>query len=917
MHGNPPARSPFAVLGEPEVCGQCQSVSRLTNGLCLNCLLRGALGGEDAPADKETFKEVLASVKPREGDWRIADHEILHEIARGGMGVVYQARAPHSDRIVALKCVLAYHDNDHLVARFRREAETAARLEHPNIVPIYQVGETAEGAAYYTMKYAAAGSLLQARRPLLDHPRQSAALMVKVARAVHYAHEKGVLHRDLKPGNILLDSHGEPLVSDFGLARCEAVSSYLTRSLASFGTPGYIAPEQADGPAANLTAAADVYSLGAILFELLTGRTPFVGDNAFAVMKQSALERAPKVRTFAPNVDRDLEIICDRCLERDPADRYQSAAELADDLQSWLDDRPIRARPLSGLLHARRWVRRNRPLAATLAVLALVAAGSFVWQIRVQKIQAAMAESVVAARSVVILPFVDLDTVAQDQAATQWAQNLLRAHFEKFGPGKVIASAAPAWSKPDEIRNAARQSRGRAVVTGTVRNVDGKRRISLRLLDPAQSNILYSIVLEQPEGTGNSAGVTTDWTREIYKLVSTDDWSPVLNARMDPGLRNPEANDDITAGQNSTESYTVSGLDNAIALFKRAIAKQPDSVIAHAWLAMAATGHTHYVADESFLDLGKKEAAEALRLDPNSIEAHRALSGIYFQEGKFPEALQKQLRTVELGGIANAGVCVGIGSSYDMLGRPDRALSWFGFAAKLVRQPGAVEPMIGDSWAKLGDDEAAFHIYDRAMELQAGSSRAAEGKAHLHLLRGEFDLGRDICAKHVRNLHELGEMAQIAAQIEFFDRKFSAAQELYEKLAKTDAHGGGSFYGAITYQSALGRIKQELNDNTGATALLRDSLDRETANLNRQPSNPEAAYRVAAVEASLNLSEAALRHLQQAIAMGWLDYRSLQRDPRFDRLRTNPELATLIDGLSAKVAELRSKAKGTNEKVRH
>src|ERR1700719_1180183 len=285
MKLEPPADSKFEILAEPEACGQCHSVSRLTNGLCLNCLLRAALEEDETPPGKDAFKEVLAGVKSGDGDWHIADHEILDELARGGMGVVYQAREPHSGRIVALKCVLAYQgDSDQVVARFRREAETAARLEHPNIVPIYHVGETADGFPYYTMKYAAAGSLLQARGPLLQHPRHSVAMMAKVARAVHYAHEKGVLHRDLKPGNILLDNHGEPLVSDFGLARCEAVSSYLTRSLASFGTPGYIAPEQADGPAARLTPAADIYSLGAILFELITGRTPFVGDNAFVLM---------------------------------------------------------------------------------------------------------------------------------------------------------------------------------------------------------------------------------------------------------------------------------------------------------------------------------------------------------------------------------------------------------------------------------------------------------------------------------------------------------------------------------------------------------------------------------------------------------------------------------------------------------
>src|SRR6266404_2500641 len=520
MKTEPPSDSTFAILAEPEVCSECHSISRLTNGLCLNCLLRGALDEDGAPSGKETFKEVLAGVKSGDGDWHIADHEILDEIARGGMGVVYQAREPHSGRIVALKCVLAYQsDSDHVVARFRREAETAVRLEHPNIVPIYQVGETADGFPYYTMKYAAAGSLLQARGPLLQHPRHSVALMAKVARAVAYAHDKGVLHRDLKPGNILLDNHGEPLVSDFGLARCETVSGYLTRSLASFGTPGYIAPEQADGPAANLTAAADIYSIGAILFELLTGQPPFVGDNAFVVMKQSAEQPAPRLRGLAPKADRDLEIICARCLEREPADRYQSAGELADDLQHWLDDRPIVASPPSIGRRTGRWIGRNRTLTASLAALALVGAASFAWHIRAQGIQAAMRESVLAARSLAVLPFLDLDTVEGNSSATDQVVRSLRSQFESLGPARVSTIDMPGWSRSEEIRKAAQEANGRVLLTGTVRNVDGKRQVSLRLLDRARGNTLFAATLDQ----GDLAQLPRDpqpWGRAIYQILS-------------------------------------------------------------------------------------------------------------------------------------------------------------------------------------------------------------------------------------------------------------------------------------------------------------------------------------------------------------------------------------------------------------
>jgi tetratricopeptide (TPR) repeat protein len=903
----PSTDSTLAASEEPRVCGECQTVSRLTNGLCLNCLLHGALDKDETPSGKEAFREVLAGVKSGAGDWRIADHEILEEIARGGMGVVYRAKEPHSDRVVALKCVLAYQgDSDHVVARFRREAETASRLEHPNIVPIYQVGETADGFPYYTMKFAAAGSLLQGRGPLLDHPRRSAGLMVKVARAVHFAHEQGVLHRDLKPGNILLDAHGEPLVSDFGLARCEAVSSYLTRSLASFGTPGYIAPEQADGPAAQLTPAADVYSLGAVLFELLTGRTPFVGENAFAVMKQSAAAPAPKLRSLAPKADRDLEIICARCLERDAADRYQSAAELADDLQRCLDHRPIAASAPGVTLRTRRWVRRNRMLAASLAVIGLLVIGSFLWQVRAGKVASTMTESVLTARSVVVLPFLDLDTAAADPNATLWLADLLRAQLQTLGPARVVVGEIPGWSRSDHIRKAAQASKGRTILTGTVRNVDGQRRISLRLLNPAGDQTLLRRAIEEVDTAPSAVSFRPEnWVRDVHALLNTDSWSNLT--QVDPALRNEETSEAIAAGRDWMRSYAVSDLDRAIALFRKAVELVPNSPLAHSYLAIAATSRTHFMADLSFLEIGKSEAFQALALDPNSVDAHRALAGVYYQEGKFHEAVEEQMRTIEMGG-ADDRVATFLGQTLQLLGRPDRALSWCIIGGKLQDRPGEVEPFIGDCWAQLGDDEQAFIAYARATDLKPGSSQGALGKARLHLLRGELTAARETCLGRTRN-NEAGEMVQVAAQIEFFTQNWPAAEELYARLFKSDSNGGGSFYGSVTYQSALGRIRQALGLDESATALLQDALKKETATFTRQPSNPDAAYRVAAVEASLNLIEPALSHLHQAIALGWLDYRSLQKDPRFDSIRNHPEFDTLIDGCSAKVAELRSKTK--------
>jgi tetratricopeptide (TPR) repeat protein len=893
------------ILAEPEVCEECHSVSRLTNGLCLNCLLRGALDEPKTPTDRESFKEVLAGVKSRDGDWHIADHEILAEIARGGMGVVYQAKEPNSGRIVALKCVLAYQgDSDHAVARFRREAETAARLDHPNIVPIYQVGETADGFPYYTMKYAPAGSLLQVRGPLRQHPRQSVQLMVKVARAVEFAHQKGVLHRDLKPGNVLLDDHGEPLVSDFGLARSEAASSCLTRSLASFGTPGYIAPEQADGPAASLTPAADVYSLGAILFELLTGRPPFIGGNAFAVMKQSSEQPAPKVRTFAPNVNRDLETICARCLERDPVDRYQSAASLANDLQNWIDDRPIAARPPNVWQQSRRWVRQNRGVAVLLAAFCLLLAGSLVWQFRAQKIQGAMKENVLAARSITILPFYDLDTAIVDRTATKEFMASLQAGLKALGPARVtVFEPAVAFSRDRiaELSKERRENRGRAIITGTVRKAQGRQRISFQLIDPASKEILFTYRWEDEAGDPGTM-VTPQALQAISSILSASDWSDLIRKKSDPGLRNASARDALIAGR-LIEHKSTEDFDKAINLFKKAVEIEPNSSLAHAYLAMEAANRLHYNPDRKFLELGKTAAEKALQLSPESAEAHRALSGVYYQEGRFSEALEQALQTIEMGGLGDR-IALFVGMILDMLGRPHHALAWHEVASQLAMQPGEADASMGDCWTKLGVDDQAELAYKRAVELRPGSPSGIVPLAHLRMFQGDFDGARAIC----RSVPDArGELAEIAAQIELFDRKFDAAMKLYRDLHRANPFGGGSFYAAMTYCSAAGRATQAMGDLKEAKRILEDCLIREGANAEREPENPEAVYRLAAVEACLGMKEASLSHLRKAVSLGWVDYRSLNLDPRFDALR-GPEFQAIIDELSAKLAEMRGLA---------
>src|SRR5213078_3068924 len=310
------------VSESPAKCRQCGATTRLGNGLCLSCTLREGLE-DDREASRESFDAILAEDEVRDTHWRVGNYEILEEIGRGGMGVIYRARQRHSRRIVALKRMVSYHaDSRETLERFRREAEAAASLDHPNILPIYEVSENEEGLPFFSMKFAGGGSLLEAAPTLRSDPHRAVALMAKVARAVQYAHGQRILHRYRKRGNILLDGHNEPLVSDFGLAKWLEAMGDLTRTPSIFGTPGYIAPEQVNGSEGKLTPAADVYSLGAVLFDLLSGRPPFTGEHALKTIQQAAQKPAPKLRSVNPGMHRDLETICAKCLERDPQARY-------------------------------------------------------------------------------------------------------------------------------------------------------------------------------------------------------------------------------------------------------------------------------------------------------------------------------------------------------------------------------------------------------------------------------------------------------------------------------------------------------------------------------------------------------------------------------------------------------------------
>ncbi len=296
------------------------------------------------------------------------DYELIEQIAKGGMGVVYKARQPKLKRTVALKMILAgQFANEQEIARFHTEAEAAANLRHPNIVSVYEVGEV-DGQHYFSMEYVDGPSLAEAVRRDSVSPQRAAEIMRTIAEAIQFAHDKGILHRDLKPANVMLDPDGKPLVTDFGLAKRIEDSSGITITGAIVGTPSYMPPEQADPSTGKVGPTSDLYSLGAVLYELLTGRPPFRASNPFETVKKVIEEEAPLPRTIDPSIPRDLETICMKCLQKERERRYGSARELAEELKRYLNGEPIQARPISSGERVIRWCRRNPKVATWIGV---------------------------------------------------------------------------------------------------------------------------------------------------------------------------------------------------------------------------------------------------------------------------------------------------------------------------------------------------------------------------------------------------------------------------------------------------------------------------------------------------------------------------------------------------------------------
>src|SRR5437016_5951990 len=531
-----PSDSLADVIEYPAECPQCGAITRLDHGTCINCLLREGLEAE-GEASRQAFESVLEEANVTDKEWRLGHYEILEEIGRGGMGVIYRARQQHSRRIVAVKRIRAHQVNSH-----------------------------------------------------------------------------------------------ETMVSDFGLAKWLNEDSALTRTLETLGTPGYIAPEQAECPAAELTSAADIYSLGAILFYLLTGRPPFVGPNVLYIIHQAAATPAPRLRSLAPSLDRDLETIVARCLERDPTARYRSAGALAEDLEHWLRHKPIRARRTGVFAHGRKWLRRN-PTTAVLAA-SLVALGAVVgvmfWESQLPRPVPPLPAGIA------VLPFENLSAEPENAFFTDGVQDEILNDLAKIADLKVISRTSVMQYKSGvkrNLRQIANELGVAHVVEGNVQRAANRVRVTAQLIDARTDTHLWVERYDRP--LDDVFAIQSEIAKAIAAQLQAKLSPAEKSAIEQPPTTNLIAYDCYLRAEKLWAQQTTQiakDLREIVRLLDEAVGHDPTFLLAYCELALAHAYISLLGVDPTpvRITLAKEARDTALRLGPDRGEAHLAAAYVAY-----------------------------------------------------------------------------------------------------------------------------------------------------------------------------------------------------------------------------------------------------------------------------------------------
>jgi TolB-like protein len=624
------ARPENRMTNASRVCAECGATvfADAPQGFCSVCLFRTGLASLENE-NGEAFEPTVARMLKDFGDY-----ELLEEIGCGGQGVVYRARQKSLNRIVALKVIgLAHWATEAHVKRFRLEAEAAASMNHPCIVPIYEVGER-DGACYFSMGLVEGGQLdaVAKREPI--PLRQAAELIAKLARTVSYAHEHGILHRDIKPGNILLDAKGEPHLTDFGLARLVETESTVTRTMEVLGTPSYMAPEQAVGNNASVTSATDIYGLGAVLYQLLTGHPPFAGGTTYETVRLVLDTEPRQPRLWNRKIDRDLATICLKCLDKDPQRRYSSALALAEDLERWLKHEPIRARRTGIFTRGRKWVRRNPTSALLMASLVALSAAiaAMIWKSELIRRP--------ATTGIAVLPFENLSKDEENAFFAGGVQDEILTDLAKVADLKVISRTSVMKYKSGlqrNLREIAKDLGISHVVEGSVQRAGERVRVNVQLIDAQNDAHLWA------EDYDRDVADIFAIQSEIAEQIADQLRAKLSAAEKAAIAERPTA--DLAAYALYTKAKEIDIFANwegaeksanqKMELLEKAIQRDPNFALAYCALAKTQTFLS--TGTDEHLEFAKKAAEAALRVRPDLGEAHLELARYYFYAAAYAD----------------------------------------------------------------------------------------------------------------------------------------------------------------------------------------------------------------------------------------------------------------------------------------
>jgi serine/threonine protein kinase/Flp pilus assembly protein TadD len=702
---------------------------------CGACLLETALafdeaereeGGSASPKPINAFEE---HGRPSAVLMDFGDYELLEQIGRGGQGVVFRAHQKSLNRTVALKIIgLGQWATKAHLKRFRLEAEAAARLEHPGIVPIHEVGER-DGSCYFSMKFVEGGQLDGVVRREAMPIRGAAELIAKIARIVHYAHEHGILHRDIKPGNILLDAKGEPHLTDFGLARLVESQSSVTQTLDVLGTPSYMAPEQAVGNNTAVSSTTDVYGLGAVLYQLLTGQPPFAGGTTYETIRLLLDTEPRQPRLLNPKIHRDLSTISLKCLEKDPKRRYSSALALAEDLDRWLRHEPIRAKPSGVFIHARKWVRRNPSTAVLVTLLVALAAGL---SVTIWNHKAAL----LIPKSIAVLPFENLSDDPINAYFADGIQEEILTRLARIADLKVISrtSTQRYQSKPRNLADIAKQLGVANILEGSVQKAADQVRVNVQLINAQTDSHLWADSYDRK--LTDILGVESEIAKGVAESLRAKLSAPEEQALAVKPTNNSEAYDAYLRGL-AFEARLLTR--DAIGFYERAVRLDPKFALA--WASLSRLDALLYFSVDKTAarrDAAKRALENAQHLEPNLPETQLALGYYQFWALRDYALAKTTFGRVSkmLLGSSEAPMALALIARRE--GRWDQSIGYFEKA--LTLDPRNLELVIHTAltYARLRQFPPALKLYDRALDITPDDPDVMASKASIYQAQGNL-----------------------------------------------------------------------------------------------------------------------------------------------------------------------------------